>query len=274
MRSVRWRDVAHVPDRRSLPVLAVACVVLAVGFVFCGVISEDCGTLNLPDHNPVRTRRLHPGEPTGTTPAPPAMAEVASTGGPVPDPPEPPVPDPPDPPEPPVPAVTAPGPAPTVGPAVAAAARLGPAVDAPTAALSRLHLDWRPLLRGWRLRFLPGRAGVRGITLPAEKVIEIYVRRGEDPEHLAHVVAHEIGHAIDVTRLGDDGHRAWMVARGIPTDVAWYPSGSAVPDFATPAGDWAESFASWQVGRGWYSRLGPPPDAAQTALVARLVGGG
>jgi len=139
-------------------------------------------------------------------------------------------------------------------------------------ALARIPLDWRAVLPGWQLRFLPGRVGVRGATYPDRKVIEIYVRSGDSPAEVAHVLAHELGHAVDVSRLDPTRRAAWSVSRGIDPAASWYPAGSASVDFATPAGDWAESFARWQTGVGWFSRLGPPPDVAQTALIAQLAG--
>lgn len=145
-------------------------------------------------------------------------------------------------------------------------------VDVAARALAIIPIDWRAALPGWQIRFLPGRAGLRGVTFPDRSVIEIYVRSSDTPSGLAHVVAHELGHAIDTSRLDASDRAAWMAARGLNPDVSWYPAGSAVSDFATPAGDWAESFAMWQTGTSWYSRVGPPPDTAQTVLLAQLAG--
>lgn len=146
------------------------------------------------------------------------------------------------------------------------------AVHTSSAALGLLRIDWRTLLPGWQVRFLPGRAGLRGATFPDRDIIEIYVRASDRPPELAHVVAHELGHAVDVSRFREVDRRTWKEARGIASGAAWFAAGSAVPDFATPAGDWAESFAYWLVGSGWYSQLGPPPNAAQTAVIARMAG--
>lgn len=146
------------------------------------------------------------------------------------------------------------------------------AIAASSRALGLLRFDWRAILPGWQIRFLPGRSGLRGATYPDTKVIEIYVRSSDGPDELAHVVAHELGHAVDVSRLDDADRAVWKAARGIGAGVAWFPNGSAVPDYSTPAGDWAESFAHWHVGSGWFSKLGPPPDAGQIALMAGLAG--
>lgn len=145
-------------------------------------------------------------------------------------------------------------------------------VDLAGLALTRIPVDWRAALPGWQIRFLPARAGLRGATFPDRRVIEIYVRRRDSAAELAHVVAHELGHAVDVSRLDDADRAAWKAARGIDPRAAWFPAGSAVADFTSPAGDWAESFARWQTGTGWYSKLGPPPDVAQAVLLAQLSG--
>jgi hypothetical protein len=139
-------------------------------------------------------------------------------------------------------------------------------------ALGRIRFDWKADLPGWQIRFLPGRAGLRGLTFPDQHVIEVYVRSSDRPEGLSHVIAHEMGHAVDVSRLGDAEHAIWKQARRISASVPWFPGASGAQDYATGAGDWAESFAWWQTGVGWYSQLGPPPDAAQMALMARLSG--
>ncbi len=146
------------------------------------------------------------------------------------------------------------------------------AVRTSSAALGLLRVDWRTMLPGWQIRFLPGRVGLRGATFPDRDVIEIYVRANDRPEALAHVVAHELGHAVDVSRFGEAARRTWRAARGIPAGATWFPSGSGVADFASPAGDWAESFAHWLVGAGWNSHLGPPPNEVQRALIAQLAG--
>jgi hypothetical protein len=146
------------------------------------------------------------------------------------------------------------------------------AVQTSSRALGLLRFDWRAILPGWQIRFLPGRSGIRGATFPDRKVIEIYVRSSDSPDELAHVVAHELGHAVDVSRLTDADRQVWRATRGVGAGVPWFPSGSGVADYSTLAGDWAESFAHWQVGSGWFSKLGPPPDAAQIAVLVRLAG--
>lgn len=137
-------------------------------------------------------------------------------------------------------------------------------------ALGLVRYDWQRNLPGWQLRFLPGRQGVRGYTYPESRVIEVFVRESDSPEALAHVIAHEVGHAVDVSLL-DDGERAsWRGARGISARAPWFPGFNGETDFASGAGDFAESFAWTFAGPPWFSDLGPPPDDLQMALVRQL----
>ncbi len=226
---------------------------------------------------------LVPLDPSGD-PGPQVMAEVTLPGGGVPTVPQPSVPAPevfvtPDE----VVAVSSGRPAPpTAVPTTAppppeggarAVERLGDDARRSTAAraLGLVNYDWQRRLPGWQLRFLPGRSGVRGLTYPDTKVIEVFVRDSDGPESLAHVVAHELGHAVDVTHLDDGERAAWRSARGIDPGRPWFPGVNGASDFSSGAGDFAESFA-WQTagGGGWYSELGPPPGAVEVGLLLRL----
>jgi hypothetical protein len=142
--------------------------------------------------------------------------------------------------------------------------------DIATATLAEIHYPWRDRLVGWQMVFLAGRPGIRGLTIPVEKRIEIYVRADDTPDTLARVVAHELGHAADVS-LNDAGDRErWRAARGAAVDVPWWPHDS-VTDFATMAGDFAEAFAAWQTGVPSRSTVAGPPTRAQLDLLATLV---
>lgn len=137
-------------------------------------------------------------------------------------------------------------------------------------ALGLVRYDWQRRLPGWQVRFLPGRSGYRGLTYPDSRVIEVFVRDTDTPAELSHVIAHELGHAADLTLLDDREREAWRAARGIPTSTPWFPGVSGATDFRSGAGDFAESFASVHTGVGWFSELGPPPDPAQGSLLVSL----
>ena len=75
------------------------------------------------------------------------------------------------------------------------------------AALAMVRYDWAGRLPGWTLHFADGRSGYRGLTFIERRAIEVYVRPGDTPEKVAQIVAHEIGHAVDLTYLDDTGSR-------------------------------------------------------------------
>jgi hypothetical protein len=140
------------------------------------------------------------------------------------------------------------------------------------AALSLVRFDWAARLPGWELRFLDGRQGVRGLTYSQRRLIEIFVRPGDSPAVLAHVVAHELGHAVDLTLLSPLERELWRQGRGQGPGTVWFPGAPGQSDFATGAGDFAEAFA-WLHGPGgqWSGELGPPPSAAQAVLMTVLI---
>jgi hypothetical protein len=117
--------------------------------------------------------------------------------------------------------------------------------------------------------FSPGREGILGLTYVEEEIIEIFVRDDQSMEMIAHVIAHEMGHAVDVTHLDGDSRRRWQDARGVG-QAPWWPDSGAT-DFETGAGDFAESFAAWQVGSiEFRGELADPPDTNQLGLLAEL----
>ncbi len=139
-----------------------------------------------------------------------------------------------------------------------------------TSVLASIPLHWRDLLPDWHIEFLGPRDHYRGRTSPESRHIEVYVRPDETFEELAHVTAHELGHAIDVTYLDDAERARFAEARGHTGHNAWWVADGA-DDFGSGAGDWAESFAWSQTGRlPWFSRLGPPPTAAQLDLMRTM----
>ena len=81
------------------------------------------------------------------------------------------------------------------------------------------------------------------------------------------MLGHEIGHAVDFTMTTDAERAEYRRIRGLD-DRAWYPSCNGCSDYASPVGDWAETFAFWLLGDGSFaSQLALKPTAAQlTAL--------
>ena len=83
------------------------------------------------------------------------------------------------------------------------------------------------------------------------------------------MLAHELGHAWDKTRLTDAQRTAWMRVRGIPAGTPWQGCHRCT-DFATPAGDFAEVYAQWRRGAtDNRSELAGAPSPAELDALAR-----
>ncbi len=137
-------------------------------------------------------------------------------------------------------------------------------------ALAEIRYPWRSELQGWSIAFLEPRGRASGYTWSAEQRMEVFVRESDDIERIARVLAHEIGHAIDVTLNTPDERRAWLAERGVPADTPWWPT-SGSPDFETGAGDFAEVFAASQIGEeDFKSRVESTIDDGDYALLAQL----
>ncbi len=103
-----------------------------------------------------------------------------------------------------------------------------------------IDYDYASLLPGWSIEYRQDRPGFRGLTFTREKRIEIYVDPGESTSSVAGILAHEIGHAIDVEYLTTEERSQWREARDLPN--AWWP-GNGLSDFHVGAGDFAEAVA-------------------------------
>src|SRR5215831_11716630 len=81
------------------------------------------------------------------------------------------------------------------------------------AALAMIPFPWQRLK--YDIVFLQPRLGVRAMTFPKEHRIEIYARPQDDIHLLAYDIAHELGHAVDMTYNTNETRRKWMELRGI-----------------------------------------------------------
>lgn len=119
----------------------------------------------------------------------------------------------------------------------------------PETALNLIQIPWQKL--GYEIVFMPPRPGFRAMTFPSKHRIEIYARPQDDLDLLAYDIAHEIGHAIDLTYNTAQSRRRWMEARGIDPATTWFGC-DRCSDYNTPAGDFAETFARLLCGPKYF----------------------
>ncbi len=132
--------------------------------------------------------------------------------------------------------------------------------------LALIHYPWEDL--GFNVVFMDSRPGYRAMTLTARHRIEIYARPGDGALYQAYDLAHELGHAFDLKNNTDARRRKWMELRGIDTSTPWFGC-NACPDYGTPAGDFAETFAFLLLGPGnFHSMMAPLPKANQISELA------
>jgi hypothetical protein len=129
------------------------------------------------------------------------------------------------------------------------------------AALAQISYPWQQL--GYQIVFLGPRPDLMGQTIFDAHRIEIYLRQGESQPMVAHVIAHEIGHAADVAYNTPERRQQWLNLRGASTSQPWFGC-ERCDDFSSPAGDYAETFSFWQLGPDAdRSHLAPPPSPDQ-----------
>ena len=119
--------------------------------------------------------------------------------------------------------------------------------------------------------FRPARSDVLGMADLHERRVDVFVRScaKESDGLLLHVIAHELGHVLDASRMNGELRARWMELRGIPAGTPWFGCDRCA-DFATPAGDFAETYAQWQRrATSNRSQLAPAPSRAQLAELAR-----
>jgi hypothetical protein len=136
------------------------------------------------------------------------------------------------------------------------------AVTQAAARLSR-HYGWRAL--GWDVVVAaPVDDWLTGQADADRRRITIFPRDGMDGDALAHVLAHEVGHAVDAVHTTPERRAAYVAARGLPADA---PERVPPPhDHDSVREDFAETFAWWALGIEHRSTLAPPPaDPAEVA---------
>ena len=150
-----------------------------------------------------------------------------------------------------------------VGAAAGAPGETGPGWEAERGrqALTLLQYPWQKL--DYTIKFEPARSGYLALTHRDERLIEVFVRRDETASVIARIVAHELGHAVDLTYNTEDDRSRYKSIRGIGASEPWFGCDSCT-DFRTPAGDFAEVFA-WHLVRppDFRSRMAPPPSDEQ-----------
>lgn len=136
-------------------------------------------------------------------------------------------------------------------------------------AAAAITYPWQEMLPGWTIQFVPGTSKVAGYTWSSQKHIEVFVRPGDDAGSLARVLAHELGHAVDVTLNTGDDRRTWLAQREADSEDWWPETGKA--DFSAGAGDFAEAFAYWQLRDTVVrSQVAGTPTATDLALLVQL----
>jgi hypothetical protein len=122
----------------------------------------------------------------------------------------------------------------------------------------------------WTVRFEEEHPSYLGLADSRTRTVTIYLRPSLPDRVLTWTMYHEVGHSHDFTYLNTAKRDRWAAARGYPEET-WFGCNHCTDD-ETPAGDWAEAFASCHTGWNdqWRSELGGPPTAEQCGLLHDL----
>lgn len=127
--------------------------------------------------------------------------------------------------------------------------------------------DFRAALPSWTIEHAGPHLEWRGVTNSLDKVVTLFDRPDTSVDDAAAILAHEIGHAIDLQVMTDAQRTAWLELRGM--EAPWWALDGR-SDFAVGAGDFAEAVAAVLVGAPSRSDFGPFT-AAQLAYVTDLL---
>ena len=130
-----------------------------------------------------------------------------------------------------------------------------------------ISYDWAAQLPGWTVKYQGDSAGYKGLTHRPTKTVTIYIDAGSTAHDVAEILAHEIGHALDITHFNDDQRVEWLEARNMP--MTWW-AGEGVSDFHSGAGDFAEAVAALWVDSPSKADHGEFTEA-QLALAAEML---
>jgi hypothetical protein len=136
---------------------------------------------------------------------------------------------------------------------------------------ARLHRQLRiQAPPNWTVEFEDEHPAYLGLADSRTRTITIYLRASLPDRVLLWTLYHEVGHSHDFTYLSTAKRDRWSAARGYAGET-WFGCNHCT-DYETPAGDWAEAFASCHTGWDdeWRSELGAPPTAAQCELLHEL----
>lgn len=158
--------------------------------------------------------------------------------------------------------------APVAAAAPAELAAVVPELSARAEAIEALvGWDFRAALPGWTVEYAGPHVEWRGVTNSQERIVTLFDRPTASPEESAAILAHELGHAVDLEFLDDDLRTEWLAMR---SETAPWWAGDGQSDFAVGAGDFAEAVAGVLMGTPTRSEFGPL-SAAQLAFVRDLL---